>query len=77
MMSILRKVDHPPYTPIENAVLEDERLSFIAKGIAVYMLAHPNDNHTVDSLLLAHPHGQSYREIESALGELKSRGWVR
>lgn len=65
-----------PYAVIDKTVLEDERLSFKARGLAAYLLSKP-DNWTVNErhLIKIGPDGQA--AIRSGLHELEQAGYLR
>lgn len=76
-MAIVRvKKRVTPYVVIDKTVLEDERLSFKARGLAAYLLSKP-DNWTVNErqLIKSGPDGQA--AIRSGLHELEQAGYLK
>lgn len=76
MSQIVRTVhngDHP-YTVITKSALEDERLSWAARGVLAYLLCKPDNWKTVKDLI---GKDRSERDaIQSALKELEECGYL-
>lgn len=66
---------HQDYTIVRNAVLEDERLSFKAMGVLVYLLSKP-DGWTANRAHLASTHTDGEDAVRSALRELRATGYI-
>jgi len=67
--------DGVPFTQISNALLNDEKLSFKAKGMYCYMYSKPNDwNFTASSIAKQMKDGRD--SVLGALNELKESGWI-
>lgn len=72
---IVRTRKNRNYTTINNTVLEDDRLSWRAKGIAAYLLSKPDDWQINHEHLLQH--GTEGRDaVLSAMKELESCGYL-
>lgn len=64
------------YTMIDRRALEDDRLSFKARGLLAYILSKPDDwNIMMCDLIKQSPQGE--RAVQSALRELKQYGYAR
>ena len=64
-----------PFTQIVNELLNDNRISFKAKGIYAFMFSKPNNwNFTIKSM--AKQSKEGVNAIAEGLKELKQIGWV-
>lgn len=73
--TIFRKVKRRGYTVVDNAALNDERLSFKALGLLVFLLSKPDDwrfNHR--HIATTHPDGEA--AVRSGMRELESHGYL-
>ena len=61
---------------IDKDFLEDERLSFTAKGILTYLLSKPDDCQVTVADLANHS-GDGENTIYSGLNELKDYGYIK
>ncbi|MFE5369208.1 hypothetical protein [Streptomyces mirabilis] len=64
------------YTQIMNAALQDERLSFRARGLMAYLLSLPPGTH-INSVELAQRAKEGRDAIRKALAELEEFGYLR
>lgn len=72
---ILRHGRRRRYTTVDNACLEDERLSFRAVGLLAYLLSRPDGwNANYRHLVTVHSDGQ--RAVRSAMEELREHGYL-
>lgn len=76
MPTFRRPKDHEhPYAPIPNTVLEDDRLSFKAKGLLCYLLSKSDDWEVYQSQLEnLGPDGE--HAVRSGLDELREAGYI-
>jgi hypothetical protein len=63
------------FTQISNSMLEDDRLSWRAKGILAYMLSRPN-NWKINKTDLYRKATEGRDALDKALGELKETGYL-
>ena len=69
------KTKEIPYSQIVNTLLEDNRLSFKAKGIYAYMHSKPTDwNFTMKSIATQQKDG--YDSIKAGIQELRELGFI-
>jgi hypothetical protein len=64
------------YTSVERSSLNDDRLSFRARGVLVWLLDKPDDWRT-DSTAIARAGKEGREAIRSALRELEEAGYLR
>jgi hypothetical protein len=75
-VTIRREARRPDrYTRVDNATVEDPRLSFKALGLLVYLLSKP-DHWTVSREHLATTHQDGETSIRTALAELRECGYL-
>lgn len=73
---IIRKVHNPRgWTSIPNAALENETLSFRARGLLAYLLSRP-DGWETDSERLARAGKEGREAVRTALNELVGAGYL-
>ncbi len=72
---IIRKAKRSRYTTVDNGVVNDERLSFKALGMLLYLLSKPDHwNANYRHLMTTHTDGES--SCRSALAELETVGYI-
>ena len=72
---IVRVAEHPRYAVIDQRTIRDDRLSFRARGVLMWLLDRPA-NWSARSEAIAH-HGKEGRDaIRAALKELESYGYL-
>ncbi len=65
------------FTILSNAVINDERLSFRARGILTWLLSKPDDWHTrSESIAAQSPPREGRDAVRSALRELAELGYL-
>jgi hypothetical protein len=74
-MTIERAPRPDRYTVIDNGTIEDDRLSFKALGLLVYILSKP-DHWRTDRDHLAGTHADGVTAVASALRELEVAGYI-
>lgn len=75
-MSILRKHQRSNFSVIQNDILEDQRLTYRARGIAAFILAKP-DGWDISIASLAAPEDVEGQDaIGTAMGELATLGYL-
>jgi hypothetical protein len=72
---IVRSKRSKHFTVIDNGVLEDDRISFRAKGVLVFLLSKP-DNWKVSERHLARTGQEGVTAIRAALKELEQAGYI-
>lgn len=75
-MSIIRKHHKEHYTTVDNSILEDTRLSWRAKGIAVFILSKP-DGWSANINHIASQGTEGRDAVRSALQELAEFGYMK
>ena len=63
------------FTVVPNVVARDQRLSFLARGLLVFLLSLPPEWHVTADLLAEH-NPDSRGAIRSAMRELRDKGYV-
>ncbi len=74
-MSILRKKNKTGWTTIDNSILNDESLSWRAKGLACYLISKP-DNWVIRMPHLANVGKEGEKAVRTALQELAIAGYL-
>src|SRR5262245_9803857 len=77
-MSVIRtrKAKHKPYVTVDTTALNDDRLSFRAKGLHTYLMSKPDDWQVyIDQLERTSP-SEGRDAIRSALSELEHAGYM-
>lgn len=69
-----RQADH--FTILSNAVLNDERLSFRARGILIWLLSKPADWRTRSEAIAAQSPREGREAIRTAMRELEQLGYL-
>ncbi|WP_082899671.1 replication protein [Rhodococcus phenolicus] len=64
------------FTILSNAVINDERLSFRARGILTWLLSKPDDWHTRSESIAAQSPREGRDAVRSALRELAELGYL-
>ena len=77
MMAIIRNRRKDKFSIINNDTLNDDRLSFKARGLLAYMLSKPDDWQFYVSELQKHSQKDGRRAIESALKEIQEAGYLQ
>lgn len=72
---IVRSKRSKNFTVLDNGVLEDDRISFRAKGVLVFLLSKP-DNWKVSERHLARIGQEGVTAIRGALKELENAGYI-
>lgn len=72
---IIRAEKTKNYSVISNAILNDKRLSWQARGLAAYLLTKP-DNWEINREFLADQGPDGIRAVRSALQELRTCGYI-
>ncbi|MEC0241693.1 hypothetical protein P4H66_17915 [Paenibacillus dokdonensis] len=67
--------DPPPFTRINNSMLQDERLSFKARGLLAYMLSKPDHFRFYLDELIKHT-TEKKDSIRTGMKELEQLGYV-
>lgn len=75
-MTTMRVAKRDRYTTLDNALLNDERLSFKARGLLAWLLSKPND-WTVNSEFIATVGPDGRDAIRTGLKELEAAGYIR
>lgn len=74
-MERLKKVYQSRYTVIDNSILQDDRLSFGARGLLVYMWSMP-DNWQFYKKVLYKQSTEGRKRVDSYVDELKALGYL-
>ncbi len=74
-MPTIRVVKRASFAMIDRRTAEDERLSFRARGVLLWLLAKPDDWHT-DSILIAEAGQEGRDAVRTALNELQRYGYL-
>lgn len=74
-MERLKKVYQSRYTVIDNSVLQDDRLSFGARGLFIYMWSMPDDWQFYKKVLYKQS-TEGRKKIDSYVAELQALGYL-
>lgn len=74
-MSTIRVADRDRWVSISNAAIDDERLSFRARGVLAWLLSKPN-GWSINSNSIAASGSEGRDAIRTALGELENHGYL-
>jgi hypothetical protein len=69
------KNKHSNYSAISNAVIENHRLSWEARGLLIYILSKPN-NSRAETADLARRSAGGGDEVQRIFGELETFGYL-
>lgn len=75
-MPKIKKVYKTKYTVIDNAVIEDTKLSWKAKGLFTYLWSRPDNWNFYASEVAKHSKG-SRDQVLTGLAELEASGYLR
>lgn len=75
-MAIIRKKKKERFSIVDNKVIEDERLSFKARGLLIYMLSKPDDWKFYTDELAKRSSKDGVSAIKSALNEIERAGYL-
>lgn len=75
-MAIIRKKRKERFSIVDNKVIEDERLSFKARGLLIYMLSKPDDWKFYTDELAKRSSKDGVSAIKSALNEIENAGYL-
>jgi DNA-binding MarR family transcriptional regulator len=64
------------FTVISNAVIEDRRLSYKARGLLIYILSKP-DHWRTNMKHLAAQSSDGYYSVQSGMAELEQAGYIK
>src|SRR5262249_34120837 len=75
-LMIIRKEKHSDkFTILANSVIQNETLSFAARGLLAYLLSKPNDWHVKSTHLKKQMRGRGFAKVRT---ELKKHGyWIQ
>ena len=75
-MAIIRKKQKERFSIVDNKVIEDERLSFKARGLLIYMLSKPDDWKFYTEELAKRSNKDGISAIKTALNEIEDAGYL-
>ena len=75
-MAISRKKQKERFSIVDNKVIEDERLSFKARGLLIYMLSKPDDWKFYTEELAKRSNKDGISAIKTALNEIEDAGYL-
>ena len=75
-MAIIRQKRKERFSIVDNKVIEDERLSFKARGLLIYMLSKPDDWKFFTGELVKRSSKDGLSSIRTALKEIESAGYL-
>ena len=76
-MAIIRKKQKERFSIVDNKVIEDERLSFKARGLLIYMLSKPDNWKFHTEELAKHSSQEGLSAVRTALKEIEKCGYLR
>ena len=76
-MAIIRQKRKERFSIVDNKVIEDERLSFKARGLLIYMLSKPDDWKFHAEELAKHSSKEGLSAVRTALKEIEKCGYLR
>lgn len=76
-MAIIRQRREKNYSIISNDILNDQRLSFKARGLLAYMLSKPDDWKFYTEELVKHSDKDGISAIKAALNEMENMGYLK
>lgn len=74
-MSTIRVAHRARYTSIDRGLINDQRLSFRARGVLAWLLDKPDDWHC-DSTAISHAGMEGREAVRAALRELERCGYL-
>lgn len=75
-MGVIRRAGRRQhFTVLDNGLLDDDRISFKAKGLLAYLLSNPGEWTTSETLADVGPDGRE--AIRTGLVELRRAGYLR
>lgn len=75
-MAIIRQKRKERFSIVDNKVIEDERLSFKARGLLIYMLSKPDDWKFYTEELAKRSNKDGISTIKTALNEIEDAGYL-
>ena len=75
-MAIIRQKRKERFSIVDNKVIEDERLSFKARGLLIYMLSKPDDWKFYTEELAKRSNKDGISAIKTALNEIEDTGYL-
>lgn len=75
-MAIIRQKRKERFSIVDNKVIEDERLSFKARGLLIYMLSKPDDWKFYTEELAKRSNKDGISAIKTALNEIEDAGYL-
>lgn len=64
-----------PYTPISNTIVKDKRLSFLEKGLILFLLSN-SDEYRINKSVILTQSGHGRKAIDNAFKHLKEIGYI-
>ena len=75
-MAIIRQKRKERFSIVDNKVIKDERLSFKARGLLIYMLSKPDDWKFYTEELAKRSNKDGISAIKTALNEIEDAGYL-
>lgn len=75
-MAIIRQKRKKRFSIVDNDVIEDQRLSYKARGLLIYMLSKPDDWKFYPEELAKHSDKDGVKAVNSALQEIETAGYL-